>query len=854
MKKWINSTLICFLTFIPLILLDIYSSLFGLESYRSLFQTDLTRLLTFNWRDLSIYFISYLSIYTIFCMYWATINLGYKKKIHTIYLNAIVFLNILFYSAASFPQIYHPFFNADYWISLIPDILILFLYIATIVLIFYLNYKFYQIKKLSFIFLVIYFSNQIFQLFNIHFFPQNEKKINSNSLIIISLDSIRSDSYSEIQKYAKGTLKEYLTIAKPINNIVADSTQTRESFHSIFTGKNSFLLNNRYPFSDVFEPEKQNDLLLLKEIQQQNYRTIFIRDEQETVQLNSGPAIDQVITTSPQEKLSILINKISHSFVLFQIIPHFISEQIIPSSFNTSSQALGYNPKKVVNKMIQDLINSALKSESINKKNFIFIHSCISHTPVKLPFPYNNGLKPPNDKFEAFSYSDFKNYPQVIDYDLAKQRHNYDRLYYERMIQFVTEQYLNPLFDQLRQAGAYHPDKIILMSDHGENFWANREYLPIRKNYPFHGDTDLFGASADRPLLVSTFEIVNNSKMLNLSQALVQILTKGNFSQTAYTESSFSLSDETKDFLYLIDYSFFIKAFNKIKNENKIAVDQNLESVTSLYLQKSFYDNHLKVTFYRTPTGRKVFVCDSKSDSECVNNLWFTYNEQRKKWITTYNEIISSDIQQNKEIKVQLDSQLNIDRQDEIERSSRSKNEWFNLYAALLKLNLSNNPNSLIDFKNQIANKELLMHAYEQIKNRYWINSQIPISELLLMYDKWDNINQLTLNNRIEKFVTQRVQISRLESIHKQLNILSPERKVQLYKEIERELKGQFMYAFSYQLPYQTESYWTLLLKFSQDLDQVKLIKEAFSAEKHNQDMTVQFRTSFDKYLSAITN
>lgn len=854
MKKWFRSFLLCFTFFLSFILIDIHAFNFGLISYRSIFQSDLSSLISYNWMDLIKYIGKYFLIYNLFCLYISIIISSYRDINRKMIFAGAIFINILVYSALKFPQIYYSVFKFDYWISQIPISILIISFALSIIFIFYIHIRSTQNKLIHSAMLIAYFATQVSQLFNFNIDRNDPYKIKNESLIVISLDSIRSDSFIDIKKYAKGTFKKYLELATHSQNIIADNTQTRESFHALLTGQNLFTLRNRYPFSDSFESENQDQLFFLKELQQKNYRTIFLRDEQETVQLNSGPAIDKVITTAPIEKLSILVNKVSHSFVLFQLLPHFISERIIPSSFNTSSQTLGYDPQKIVSRIIQSMVTASQESAAMNKNSFFFIHSCISHTPVKLPFPYNIGLTPPKDGFESYSYSDFRNYPSIVDSDLIAQRYNYDKLYYTRMVQFVTEKYLNPLFDQIQKAGAYQPEKIILISDHGENFWSGRELLPIRKNYPFHGDTDLFGATADKPLFISTTKFDNPDELLNLSQAMGLIINKKKPSNIVYTENSFSLSDETKDFLHWIDYSVFVKAYNKFKSKSAMYIDSSFDLAISLYLQKSFYDGHLKITFYRTPTGRKAFVCDYKLDRECADNLWLTQKSNRKRWVKTYNQILFNDIQIQKDVPVRLNNQMDIDHYSEMENARAAKNQWLNLYAALLNFTLKDNTQELYEIKNSIQHHELILYAYEQVKNRYWFQLENDFSDNLLKYESWESVNNLVMSNRIEKYVLSRYPLSTQKTIRQQLITLPPDQKYQLYKELERELDHLFKYAFSYQLPYQTESYLILLFKFAIDLDQKHLAKEIYIKKKSNFDTTARFRRNIEKFIEKIPN
>ena len=850
MKKILRHICINFGFFSLFILLDLYTSYFGLIKYNQIFVIyEFIKL--DNILNLFNYIAGYLSIYISFVLLISLSNFNIKDTKQIALFNILTVSGILLLASIVFPQIFYPVHQLDYYISEISlsfKFIIYTICIISPIILIYLNRKKSLATLFGFLAYTILIIFQIGILTNIHLPSFENYEFSSEDKFVISLDSVRSDSFSDIQKYATGEFRKYLNSSHHMPNVVSDNTQTEGSFQSLFSGQQIYLQNKRYPFSDRFSSNNQKDLILLTDLKKKGYKNIIIRDEMDTAFIEPGSAIDKVILTSPNKPLSILLNKLNHSFVVFFLLPDSFSKIFLPTMFDNSNQPLGYDPTSVISKILKHIHTQHFESMNTNNKNLFFIHSCISHLPIKLKFPYNT-MQPPKDAYEAFSYADFVYRPKLSDTDIENKRYEYDYNYYLKMIQYVTEQFLNPLFERLARSKNYNPSNIILISDHGENFWNGRQQWPIRHNFPFHGDNDLFGSKSDRPLFISNKKFDQN-RLVNLSQVLKASLTDSSIStHIPYSENGFSISEEGADNLNLISFSRIVSEFSKKLNSNELNLSNDFEGISNLGRQRSIYRDSYKISLYRTPIGRKFFVCNLEADPFCSTNLW-KKNINNSNWTQQFNLILDNDIKNGIEVSISLDKNNEIDFKNDLNLHKNSTSDWLKLYAAIVEINTSANDRALDNIKSN-AN-ELMLIAIKEIKSRYSLNA-VNFDLLFSELDTFEAISRKIFSNRLYLRIKNIQNIDPHIRISEQFSSLSGNEKRNLYMKIFNELESIFKYSREYQFPYQNQLYLILLLKFSNLLDsRDSFIK--FYRDSTDIALPVHFKKSLDNYLESFQN
>ncbi len=875
------------------ILADVTSVFTNLNFYRIVFDTN----------EVSRYFrffglLPFILRYLLLCVFNGTlftliINNLTKDRKHRVLFCLLLAADVLAFLFVKCPQIFHAQFGLDqlYYYFPYPGNLMVYIFL-TVLLVLHSFFLFFKNPKLKFrlfalTLLIFWVAERQANLFDIAIpAPQNFRKIeNSQSIFVVSIDSLNAKELSQIQKYANPALREYLKTATVFENIISDTTQTHGSFSSIFSGKQQSQLLNRYPFSPTFSKEGQMQLGTLQELKAKGYTNHFTRDEFDTSRAQQGSAIDKIHLNFENHFLTSVLSRLLYSIHAFGLAPNSIAQIIFPWIFNNTIQAFGFNPEKQAN-FIAQTINQEILPTKRDNKLFFYMHTCILHEPVKLPFGYYPAEGLPNDGANIVSYADIMDvHNSNYQYKNFSKRAAFDYQIYSLGVQYLTEKYLNPLFADFEKMGLLQNAQIILMADHGETTWEQRQYLPQRSLFIFHGENDLYGSQAQRPLFISNRSfitekniIAKNTDLLNLSQAFRKELGLS-FDSSVYSENAFPLIPEPLDLFS--SYSFKEVVANVKMSSKFMYLDKEFDEPTVLFKQKTIFEKGYKLTLVRTSFGRRLVLCSYLEDINCSTNLWNSKKYRTQALVDKLNSSLQFDVSNNLDIPVKLNKDLEVDNFVEIAAHLAHKNPWLNMYGAFVAAEnyLDFGPMNLqLKGLDSLKDQELYKTVYHRLLVRHcsflpnlnednqknvrdYVNrtehlntSNKKVDSCIKDADRWDMLESLdtlpreiftfSLNDFLAPYLT-----SKTKTITAALQQVRMPERVQLVGRATALLERVFHYTKELNFKYTEANFWRLKYIFSKSIGSETDVLKQFLERTLVEPQTLIIEKFFADYL-----
>jgi arylsulfatase A-like enzyme len=163
------------------------------------------------------------------------------------------------------------------------------------------------------------------------------------------------------------------------------------------------------------------------------------------------------------------------------------------------------------------------------KRFFLFLHTYQPHDPYNNPSPTGKKFLPDDPKWREVSLVDlFKKTGRFNHSFSDKEKRNIAALY-EGEIGYTDEVYVKPVIARLKQLKIYDKTMIILLSDHGEEFYDHEAYLH---------DHSLYEEAIKIPLIIKFPYSRNKGKkiknIVRITDVLPTILEEANIAADIY--------------------------------------------------------------------------------------------------------------------------------------------------------------------------------------------------------------------------------------------------------------------------------------------------------------------------------
>lgn len=270
-----------------------------------------------------------------------------------------------------------------------------------------------------------------------------------------------------------------------------------------------------------------------------------------------------------------------------------------------------------------------------NKKFFLFLHTYQPHDPYLNPSNLKKLFSNKNDKWnEIFLSRIFANVNRYQTNFSEQEKNNIINLY-DSEIRYTDEYFIKPLLKKLKDLNLYDNSLIIILSDHGEEFYDHNSWL--------HGHT-LYNEAIKIPLIIKFPKKSIKNKEINTTVNLIDLMpTILDYSDISYKSTTI----DGKSLLEIVkgknkrDRTFISDlAFNDIKNIYPIAVTTKMNNykliahilVQSPHINKIYYKN-----FY-------IELFDIQKDPKEKNNLmrYSTYYPIADSMLLSINNYLSN--------------------------------------------------------------------------------------------------------------------------------------------------------------------------------------------------------------------
>ncbi|MAA80593.1 MAG: hypothetical protein CL916_15160, partial [Deltaproteobacteria bacterium] len=314
--------------------------------------------------------------------------------------------------------------------------------------------------------------------------PEPPPKNTGVNLLIIGIDALRPDHLHR-NGYLRETapnLEALLDESVVFSNAFTSIARTYPSWVSILTGQwphNNGIRDN-LPHPDLLVPNRSN---IAQEMQEAGWTTSFATDDSRFSYMIPKMGFDRI--DQPEIGLkSFALSITEPRFRIFHGLLHNpVGFSISPVLRHNQAFGRSYRPE-LFNDAVVDLL-----AESAKKDRFMMaVHSCVLHAPGDRNYPWSRlydqrGYQGKN----RFRYSrsgtsmiadNMDEDDSVID--ITHQDHN---IYDSGM--HMADAMIKQIVDELKRSGLWDNTVIVLLSDHGEEMFADE--LPYKYHGPNHG-------------------------------------------------------------------------------------------------------------------------------------------------------------------------------------------------------------------------------------------------------------------------------------------------------------------------------------------------------------------------------
>lgn len=478
--------------------------------------------------------------------------------------------------------------------------------------------------------------------------PKNSKKPN---IIFVTVDSLRGDVPLEELPDVGPDLKNYLSQSIRFKKVISPLAQTHGAMASLFTAKNPPVTGVRTNLSHkAIDTDQLLDGSLMEQIKKAGYKLRFIHDAEEYSKFRPGKVLDQVKAPS-FTVANVVISTFFKNRLVFGLFNNSLGYLFLPEIKNNTSFFYSFDLPKFTAEVMTEL-NEARQEED---PFFLFIHTCALHWPAVLPYPYYPQDSFPKHTETPFAYTGKFRLPNV--YKMSAKAWNEQSVFnakiYNSAVQMTVKDFLNPVFNHIRQLGLDQDSIIVLLSDHGEDYWDPKARLPYVK-FVQHGSSLIFGAKSEESFLriaVPGEKTVYADETVGVVDILPTVMDYAQIPAEKFEGHSLRSdlhNEKNEDRIYysetgLWPFKVFRDQFiatppNSLGPLFRFNTDKQALYVDPQFLpgivqqkQRAAYYKDYRLTMYPTNYGYREFLCDRQADPNCEKNVMSEHPALAKK-------------------------------------------------------------------------------------------------------------------------------------------------------------------------------------------------------------------------------
>jgi arylsulfatase A-like enzyme len=290
---------------------------------------------------------------------------------------------------------------------------------------------------------------------------------------------------------------------------------------------------------------------------------------------------------------------------------------------------------------------------------FLFLHTYQIHNPYVSPSPYNEMFLREGAEYKGIDINDLRiareNRYMPLSDDL---RTNIIDLY-DAGIRYTDECLIRPLVDKLRQLDLYDRTMIILVSDHGEEFFDHQGWVHTHSVYD---------EVIKVPLIIKFFnsenggrKIQNFIRLIDVMPTVLDLLGIDSSSHFLEGKSLLPLLQEESDTDKKMERSFISDLAANIENNHvpgKIALNSGPYKII---INEEYSDSQSRYFLHPPPAVPEIEIYDLAADPSESHNLALSRPElvdkmldlMKKRYVQKMGKR-SSEIELNEEIRRQL--------------------------------------------------------------------------------------------------------------------------------------------------------------------------------------------------------
>ncbi|MGE4130156.1 MAG: sulfatase-like hydrolase/transferase [Bdellovibrionales bacterium] len=451
------------------------------------------------------------------------------------------------------------------------------------------------------------------------------------NVIILSVDSLLP--HEDLSLLASGPddpVARFWRQSISFDRVITPLPRTHASLVSLFTARTPSQHGVRYNLSSQsLDTDKLLEDSPLSRLKNAGFEVSYLNDENDYTSFAKGQVIDHV-GGGAQGLKALFFPSVFRSRLIAGLFNNPVGYFFLPEMRANAAFATFYRPEFFRTEILNRL--SYLQNEK--RPFFLFAHSNFLHWPGHLTYPdyprqgFAKGGSP-------YSYDTSVLWGQTETY--PAERMSFDREIYRRGVAAMTRDHLRPLLQALYDSGEMERSIVVLMSDHGENFWS-ADRLP-KARYPEHGSTLLLGDPSEQMFLRIHFpkeEARHISSTVGIIDVLPTILESLGLKDFKYEGESFlplvrGGTRGRRDYFVETGYwpwSLFEGQFTAYSAgtlfSNLITGPREQpylsDSVTApVMIQKQFalYRESFKLVMYPSREGYRLFLCDLENDESC---------------------------------------------------------------------------------------------------------------------------------------------------------------------------------------------------------------------------------------------
>lgn len=484
------------------------------------------------------------------------------------------------------------------------------------------------------------------------------------NIIFITVDSMRGDTPLEDFQEAASELKSYLGKSWKFDRVVSPLAQTHGALTSLFTAQNPTSHGVR---TNLSQKGLQSDSLLvnspLAHLKQAGYEIRFIQDVEEYANFNAGKVIDH-LQAPDYSVANVIISTFFKNRVIFGLFNNPLGYLLLPEMKNNTSFFYSYDLPRYTTEVLKELHRVPESKAPV----FLFVHTCSLHWPGILPHPYYPQKDFPKDSSTPFSYtSKFRGLSyQKLSPKAWREQAEFNAKIYRSALQMTVKDFLNPVFQKIQALGLDKNSVIVLLSDHGEDFWNKSARFPKEK-YVQHGSSLIFGASSELSFLrigfpdlaekkipetVGTIDILPTvAEYVNLpvasaeGKSLLQTENRGADERFYYTETGLWPLSMFRGQFVTTPATSLGPLFKLNPERMALFIDPKFLPGIIQQKQRAVYYKSFRLTLYPTDYGYQEFLCERDRDFDCQKNLHLEKTEIAAKMRTAMQKHVDKDVE-----------------------------------------------------------------------------------------------------------------------------------------------------------------------------------------------------------------